>query len=148
MKQLGKYKNGNYTVTIYEDGTKVRFTKDDEFYPEFAENCDVKITDKCSIGCAFCLTENTLIKSKEKNIPIKDIKIGDIVYSYNEIAKKFELKPVIEVYKRKFEGTLIQIELENGIILECTPNHKIFTSNRGWIEAENILESDDILLYN
>lgn len=59
IEKLGKYKNGNYTVTIYEDGTKVRFTKDDEFYPEFAENCDVKITDKCSMGCPFCYEGST-----------------------------------------------------------------------------------------
>jgi hypothetical protein len=54
MKLLGQYKNGNYTTKIYSDGTKVRMTNDDEFIPEFAENMDVKITDKCSQGCAFC----------------------------------------------------------------------------------------------
>ena len=48
------YKNGNYLVTILNDGTKIRQTKDDEFIPAFAENCDCKITDKCSQGCAFC----------------------------------------------------------------------------------------------
>ena len=48
------YKNGNYIVCMMDDGTKIRHTKDDEFHPRFAENCDVKITDKCSIGCPFC----------------------------------------------------------------------------------------------
>lgn len=48
------YKNGNYMVCMMDDGTKIRHTKDDEFHPKFAENCDVKITDKCSIGCPFC----------------------------------------------------------------------------------------------
>lgn len=48
------YKNGNYVVTIFNDGTKVRRTEEDEFRPAFAENCDVKITDKCSQGCPFC----------------------------------------------------------------------------------------------
>ena len=48
------YKNGNYIVTILNDGTKIRQTKDDEFIPVFAENCDVKITDKCSQSCPFC----------------------------------------------------------------------------------------------
>ena len=54
IEEIGEYRNGNYNVTIYEDGTKVRATKDDEFIPAFAENCDVKITDKCSVGCPFC----------------------------------------------------------------------------------------------
>lgn len=48
------YKNGNYFVTILSDGTKIRRTMADEFIPEFSENCDVKITDKCSQGCPFC----------------------------------------------------------------------------------------------
>lgn len=51
---MNTYKNGNYKVMIFKDGTKIRQTKDDEFIPEFAENCDVKITDKCSQGCPFC----------------------------------------------------------------------------------------------
>ena len=54
MKILGTYKNGNYQVTILSDGTKIRRTEEDEFIPEFPENADVKITDKCSQGCPFC----------------------------------------------------------------------------------------------
>lgn len=54
MKILGIYKNGNYQVTILDDGTKIRRTEEDEFIPEFPENADVKITDKCSQGCPFC----------------------------------------------------------------------------------------------
>ena len=53
-KMLGAYKNGNYNVIILEDGTKIRQTEANEFIPAFAENCDVKITDKCNIGCPFC----------------------------------------------------------------------------------------------
>ena len=54
MNILGMYKNGNYFVTILSDGTKIRKTEEDEFIPSFPENADVKITDKCSQGCAFC----------------------------------------------------------------------------------------------
>ena len=54
MKILGIYKNGNYQVTILDDGTKIRRTEENEFIPEFPENADVKITDKCSQGCPFC----------------------------------------------------------------------------------------------
>jgi hypothetical protein len=54
MNLLGKYRNGNYQVSIYDDGTKIRFCKEDEFAPAFAENIDVKITNSCDIGCPFC----------------------------------------------------------------------------------------------
>lgn len=59
MKKLNEYKNGNYSVKIYEDGTKVRETEFDEFIPEFPENIDIKISDKCDLGCAFCHENST-----------------------------------------------------------------------------------------
>ena len=43
MKELGNYKNGNYTVNIYDDGTKIRETDENEFIPEFAECIDVNL---------------------------------------------------------------------------------------------------------
>lgn len=48
------YQNGNYSVIIFDDGTKVRHTEDNDFIPSYSECCDVKITDKCSQGCPFC----------------------------------------------------------------------------------------------
>lgn len=51
------YRNGNYIVCIMDDGTKIRKTEEDEFVPSFAENVDVKITSKCSIGCKFCFED-------------------------------------------------------------------------------------------
>ena len=54
MKILGRYKNGNYKVTILNDGTKIRETEENAFLPEFPECMDVKITDKCDGGCLWC----------------------------------------------------------------------------------------------
>lgn len=54
-KILGKYRNGNYSVCLFNDGTKIRKTDDDEFCPDFAESIDLKITDKCTgANCAWC----------------------------------------------------------------------------------------------
>lgn len=53
-KVLGKYINGNYNVTIYEDGTKIRETDDDEFKPSFPECIDMNITYKCDGHCPYC----------------------------------------------------------------------------------------------
>lgn len=58
MNLIGEYRNGNCTVSIYENGTKVRYTDDDEFRPEFAESLDVRITGKCSQGCPWCYEGN------------------------------------------------------------------------------------------
>lgn len=50
------YQNGNTTVSInLKDGTKIRRTEDDEFHSAFAENIDLKITDRCTgTNCAVC----------------------------------------------------------------------------------------------
>ena len=52
--------------------------------------------------------------------------------------------------ERKVTGTLqkqadelIEIELENGKIIRCTPEHLILTE-RGWIEAGDLIETDVI----
>lgn len=54
MKLLAKYNNGNYTVKIFSDGTKIRYNDLDNFTPEFAECMDVTITNKCNGGCKWC----------------------------------------------------------------------------------------------
>lgn len=59
MNLLHTYKNGNYTVSIYSDGTKIRETDEDKFISSFPENIDIKISDKCNIGCAYCHENST-----------------------------------------------------------------------------------------
>jgi len=54
MKLLGEYNNGNYHVQIFDDGTKIRESEDDEFHAVFPENMDVKISNYCDIGCEMC----------------------------------------------------------------------------------------------
>lgn len=48
MNLLAKYKNGNYNVKLYDDGTKIRYNDLDNLTPEFAESMDVTITTVCS----------------------------------------------------------------------------------------------------
>ena len=83
LKLLGVYKNGNYVVKILSDGTKIRETNDDEFIPSFAENCDVKITDKCDGGCAFCYEGCT---PNGKHADILNYKFLDSLHPYTELA--------------------------------------------------------------
>ena len=59
MKLLAKYQNGNLTTSIYDDGTRIRETEDDEFIPAFAENVDVHTSDRCNNGCTFCYANCT-----------------------------------------------------------------------------------------
>lgn len=51
---LGTYKNGNYRVYLYHDGTKVRVNNEDTMIPDRAESVDLNFTEKCKIVCAQC----------------------------------------------------------------------------------------------
>jgi hypothetical protein len=59
MNVLGKYRNGNYNVTIYDDGTKVRENNLDFFEPAFPESIDLKICNRCDMGCPMCHEDST-----------------------------------------------------------------------------------------
>lgn len=56
---ITKYQNGNCTVEIFSDGTKVREYEDAPL-PEYPESMDVKITNYCDAGCAFCHEMSTV----------------------------------------------------------------------------------------
>ena len=47
--------------------------------------------------------------------------------------------------KTRENTDVITLELEDGTFLKLTPDHKVFTENRGWIEAKNLTESDVLI---
>ena len=70
-KLLNEYINGNYKVRLFSDGTKIRFSNDDEFHPEFPESIDLKITNKCDLGCLMCHEKSTPTgKNADLNHPL------------------------------------------------------------------------------
>ena len=83
MELLGRYKNGNVITTIYSDGTKERFTYDDEFHPVFAENMDIKICNRCGRGCPWCHEGST---PDGKLGDIMNEKFVDTLHPYQEVA--------------------------------------------------------------
>lgn len=54
MNLIGSYMNGNYKVSIFDDGTKIRENDLDFFEPNTVESMDIKITNKCDKGCPMC----------------------------------------------------------------------------------------------
>lgn len=79
------YNNGNYKVYINsEDGSKYRFTEDNEFIAEIPESMDIKITNFCERGCLFC-HENSSKEGKHAELnqdfinslsPYQEVAIG------------------------------------------------------------------------
>ena len=41
---------------------------------------------------------------------------------------------------------IVRLRLDNGVELRCTPGHKIFTTNRGYVEARHLTFQDEVKL--
>lgn len=55
MSNIVCYKNGNYNVVIdLDNGTKIRYNKEDKLIPDRPESMDVTISKYCEMGCPFC----------------------------------------------------------------------------------------------
>lgn len=84
----GIYKNGNSEVRInLIDGTKIRQTEDDEFDLAFAENIDLKITNRCTgTNCIMC-HEGSSPEGKHGDIMSESfLKIVNTFHPFQEIA--------------------------------------------------------------
>ena len=80
---IGTYVNGNVHTSIYDDGTKIRFTDEDEFRFNFAENIDIKICNYCDRNCPYC-HENSTIHGKFGDI--MNLEFVNTLHPYQEVA--------------------------------------------------------------
>ena len=88
-----------------------------------------------------CFPKGTKINTPNGLRNIEELKIGDYVYSYNHNTKKVELNKINYLFNKKYEDLLINIKLNNGTSIVCTPNHPIFTKD-GYVRADSIKEGD------
>lgn len=97
---LGHYINGNHSTILLADGTKIKETghwvdigdghkkweadDQDHFTYDFPENFDLKITDYCDGGCAYC-HENSTVKGNHGDLSKLD-HIIETIHAGTEIA--------------------------------------------------------------
>jgi hypothetical protein len=115
------------------DGTKIRENDLDFLEPAFAENCDVKITDKCDGGCEYCYEGCT---PNGKHGDILNPKFLETLHPYTELAingndlSHPDLVPFM--YKMK----------EKNVILNMTVNQRHFEEHydtiKKWIDDKLI----------
>lgn len=130
-----------------------------------ASSCANSCVGSCKSGCTGsstgsggCFSKGTKILTGTctwKNI--EDIKIGDIVMSYDIDSNTFSPQPISKVYTHENTSKVIKVYLSNGIILKMTPGHPLLT-NEGWksrdiqnsMEEHNtvatLLEIGDVLI--
>jgi DNA polymerase III alpha subunit len=95
-----------------------------------------------------CLTGDTQITMANGEVKrIDEVRANDVVVSFNENLQQFEHK-VVSDFLDQGKKECVELTLENGSALTCTLDHKFLTSNRGWVEAKDLTDSDDIVEYD
>jgi len=92
-----------------------------------------------------CFPYNTTVETN-----MGKLKIGDIVehkLSVNILTHTGKYKKILNYIKKLKPVTMVCVIHEKGRV-ECTPNHKFLTKNRGWIKAEDLNCWDYIYRYD
>ena len=103
-------------------------------------------------GCnPCCLDGSSEIETEEGIMSIEEIvtKVNEgkevKVLSYDEETGTMEFQLVEEGLLTRQDADVIKIETEDGRELILTPDHLVFTENRGYVEAAKLTEDDIIL---
>lgn len=118
-------------------------------------------------GTNPCITGDALITVKDHNttlegdiiaeggiyqIPLKNLvelykqsSLPPMILSFNSESQKLEWDTLINADLTKENASIIELVLDNGETLKLTPDHKVFTENRGWIIAAELTEEDILI---
>jgi superfamily II DNA or RNA helicase len=90
-----------------------------------------------------CFVAGTKVSDKK----IEDIKIGDIIESYNHNKKIIENKKVVNVFKNRIKNDLLLVKYNYDFVI-CTQKHPIFVIGKNYIEANKLKIGDRIYVRN
>ena len=121
-------------------------------------------TNDASWGLNPCLTGDSLITVKDHDTTTAGVKIAEggvyqiplkqlvelyetstlppMILSYNTELKQMEWDMLDNAALTREKASIIELVLDNGETLKLTPDHKVFTENRGWVEAAQLTEED------
>jgi len=101
---------------------------------------DIESTNPCVVG-------DTLIKTVEGMIAIKDLVGKEIdVYCVND-KYQLTIRKAKNIRLTKMNAKLLKVSTTKGNVI-CTPDHKFYTRNRGYIEAQYLLPTDKLVALN
>lgn len=85
-----------------------------------------------------CFPYETKVKTDQGELDIGEIvekKLNVKVLSFNFLSNELEYKPITRYLKNTRNGLLVRITHENGHF-DCTPNHKLWTEEKGYVRAD------------
>jgi hypothetical protein len=84
----------------------------------------------------LCLGKGTQVQMGDNTLKnIESVVTGDKIISYNQVLGKTEIVEVENIAK-SFHSVINRLKLSNGIVIECTTDHPIWTANKGWCSVD------------
>ena len=156
LKVLGAKKGADsvrYGINWLQDVAKIVIDKKraPNVYREFS--CYEYDTDKYgNFISAFpdkdnhCLTGDTLVCTTKGQMPIeKLVDTTGFLWCYDTENNITAVSKYCNVRKTRENAKILHIEFDNGNYLDCTDDHLIFTKQRGYVQAKDLTEVDDII---
>ena len=106
----------------------------------------VKGGNPCVVGDSIITTDRGRLRMDEL---VERVNSGETikVMSFNEQTLTTEFNVITKAWMSKKDATVWKLEIEENdqmFKLTCTPDHKIYTTNRGYVEANDLTGEDDI----
>lgn len=97
-----------------------------------------------------CIHPDSLVETSNGLMRIEDV--IDLINSSQPVSilqfdfdKQLALyAPIMHAVKKYGNKNWLEIELENGDTIRLTEDHEVYTTNRGWVEARELTNEDDI----
>lgn len=109
------------------------------------------VTGKIDHPSGGCFTDDTLIRLVDgRDVSIHDLMLeqsykSNWVYTINEQTQRIEPKRINSVFQTKIVNELMEVELDNGDIIHCTPDHKFMLRDGNFEEIQNLQENDSLM---
>lgn len=107
---------------------------------KWVENRDGSPTNIPVDNFNHCIAKGTLITTHKGDIPIENVIIGDYVLTRKGYRK------VLKAWCSGKNQYVSRIITDNGLTLDATNNHKIYTCENDFIELENININNTLLI--
>lgn len=94
-----------------------------------------------------CVSADTLVTLADGSVTsINNIAVGTSILSYDTNINQYVIAPVTNIIIKDIpQKEWIRVTFENGRHLDCTTDHKVFTKNRGWVEASMLTYEDELV---
>ena len=134
-------KTNNFKIT-FANPIKTNFAASYTFKIYVYDENDNLIISK-NINKYYCFVAGTKVLTENGYVNIENIKVGDMVYSYNFNNNELELKKVINLINSEAKETY-KMDIGDQTI-EMSKRHELYIIDKGWTRAYDVKVGDKMI---